>query len=153
MRHLIIGLVLTSLLVIASAAPAFAGKPATGTLWLDGQLVRTIVPPAASPQEGRDALYIFPGEEQGAVAAVGPGDKGYHGGKWAVREVTFNTDPTLLTSEADILAAAAAGDVTIERELRRTSSVPSGVGRQEASTTAVPRGRGRGRYTDTVGPS
>ena len=115
MRRLITGLVLTSLLVIASAAPTFAAKPPTGTLWLDGQQVRTIVPPAAMPQEGRDALYIFPDQEQGPVAAVGPGDKAYHGGKWAVWEVTFVGTQTLLTSEADILEAEGEGLVDIVR--------------------------------------
>lgn len=115
MRRLITGLVLTSLLVIASAAPTFAAKPPTGELWLDGQQVRTIVPPAATPQAGRDALYIFPGGEQGPVAAVGPGDEDYHGGKWAVWEVAVSNDGPPLTSEADILAAVGAGDAVITR--------------------------------------
>jgi hypothetical protein len=113
MRRLITGLVLTSLLVIASAAPTFAAKPPTDTLWLDGQQVRTIVPPAASPQQGRDAFYRVPGT--GGVAAVGPGDSGYHGGKWAVYDVTFTNDQIQLTSEAAILQAEKDGLVIVVR--------------------------------------
>lgn len=103
MRRLITGLVLTSLLVIASAVPTFASKPPTGMLWLEGEQVRTIVPPAASPQQGRDAFYRVPGT--GGVAAVGPGDSDYHGGKWAVYDVTFTNGQIQLTSEAAILQA------------------------------------------------
>jgi hypothetical protein len=115
MRRLITGLVLASLFVIATVAPTFAAKPPTGTLWLDGQLVRTIVPPAAAPQTGRDALYRVQGT--GGVAAVGPGDKGYHGGKWAVYDVTFTDDrePFALTSEDAILRAEEAGFVVVVR--------------------------------------
>ena len=50
-----------------------------------------------------------------AVAAVGPGDPGYHGGKWAFHSVTWNVAPHLLTSEAEVLAAQGAGDVSIDR--------------------------------------
>ena len=118
MRRLITGLVLTSLLVIASVAPTFAAKPGTGTLYLDGAEVRTIVPPAASPQAGRDNLYVVGGQAvvgQFPVAASGPGDRDYHGGKWAVHEVKFNVTPYLLTSEEAVLAAAQAGDVAVSR--------------------------------------
>jgi hypothetical protein len=113
MRRLITGLVITSLLVIASVAPTFAAKPGTGTLYLDGAEVRTIVPPAASPQAGRDDFYVVPG--QFAVAASGPGDRDYHGGKWAVHEVSFNVTPYPLTSEEAVLLAEQAGDVTVVR--------------------------------------
>jgi hypothetical protein len=47
-----------------------------------------------------------------------PGDAGrYHGGHWAFHAVTFNAGvtPYLLTSEAAVLAAEAAGDVTVTR--------------------------------------
>jgi hypothetical protein len=115
MRRLITGLVVTSLLIVAGAAPAFAAKPMTGLLWLDGEQVRTIVPPAAMTQEGRDNLYVFPGEEQGPVAATGPGDIDYHGGKWAVWTVTVNEETGTLKSEEDVLAAVDYGLVSITR--------------------------------------
>lgn len=118
MRRLITGLALTGALVIASVAPTVAGQPDDVpppklTIYLDGQLVRTIVPPAAAPKQGVDDFYKVPGT--GGVAAVGPGDKGYHGGKWAVHEVEFTVDPYKLKSEAAILAAETAGDITITR--------------------------------------
>lgn len=113
MRQLIIGTVLTSLLLVAAVTPAFAGQPARGTLWLDGEQVRTLVLQTATPQEGRDPLYLVPGT--GGVAGVGPGDRGYHGGDWAVHLVSWNVEPYLLTSKEAVLAAASAGDVTITR--------------------------------------
>ena len=125
MRRLITGLVVTGLLVVSLAAPAFAAKPVgTGTLWLDGEHVRTLVPPAATTKPGRDALYMVEGT--GGVAAVGPGDKDYHGGHWAAYEVAFDrgTSPYPLTSEAAVLAAEAAGDVTITRRPGRDFRCP-----------------------------
>lgn len=113
MRRLITGFALTSLLVIASVAPTLAGQPVKTTIWLDGQQVRTIVPPAAAPQTGRDAFYKVPGT--GGVAAVGPGDTGYHGGQWAVYEVSFTGAQFPLTSEDAILQAENDGLVTIVR--------------------------------------
>ena len=85
-----------------------SGHPCEGMIYLNGALVRTILPPAATPQEGRDNFYMVAGV--GGVAAVGPGDRGYHGGHWKVFVVTGNTAG--LTSEAAILAAAG---VTITR--------------------------------------
>ena len=113
MRRLITGLVLTSLLVLTVAVPALAGQPARSTLWLDGEQVRTLVPPAASPHDGRDALYRVPGT--GGVAAVGPGDKGYHGGDWAVYDVTFTGGQLALTSEDAIRQAETDGLVIVTR--------------------------------------
>jgi hypothetical protein len=84
----------------------------------EGSVVRTVVPPASTPQEGRDNFYGFPNggaAGQKGVVGVAPGDPGYHGGHWAFHAVTFNVTPYLLTSEEAVLAAAAAGDVTIVR--------------------------------------
>jgi hypothetical protein len=83
--------------------------------YLDGVVVRTVVPPAATPDAGRDNFYAVMGgvAEQKGVVAVGPGSAGYHGGDWRFHAVTWNVAPYLLTSEDAVLAAAAAGDVTI----------------------------------------
>jgi hypothetical protein len=86
--------------------------------YYNGQIVRTVVPPAASPQEGRDNFYAFPGTAaagQKGVVGVAPGDTDYHGGQWKFFAVTWNVTPYLLTSEAAVLAAATAGDVTVTR--------------------------------------
>ena len=83
--------------------------------YLDGVVVRTVVPPAAAPDAGRDNFYAVTGGVDGqlGVVAVGPGSPGYHGGDWKFHAVTWNVTPYLLTSEKAVLAAAAAGDVTI----------------------------------------
>lgn len=49
------------------------------------------------------------------VAAVGPGDRGYHGGQWAVYIVSWNVDMYALTSYDDIMDAEADDDVNVER--------------------------------------
>jgi hypothetical protein len=48
---------------------------------------------------------------------VAPGDGPYHGGDWQVWLVTFNdgVTPYLLTSDEAVVAAQAAGDVTVTR--------------------------------------
>lgn len=100
----------------ASARPAFV-FPA-GCCFYEGQIVRTVVPPASTPQEGRDNFYAFPNGAaagQKGVVAVAPGDLDYHGGHWAFHAVTFNVTPYLLTSEVAVLAVAAAGDVSVAR--------------------------------------
>jgi hypothetical protein len=99
-----------------SARPAFV-FPA-GCCFYEGRMVRTVVPPASTPQEGRDNFYDFPSGAaagQKGVVAVAPGDREYHGGHWAFHAVTFNVTPYLLTSEEAVLAAAAMGDVSIAR--------------------------------------
>jgi hypothetical protein len=99
-----------------SARPAFVFPG--NCCFYEGQIVRTVVPPASTPQEGRDNFYAFPNggaAGQKGVVAVVPGDRDYHGGHWAFHAVTFNVTPYLLTSEDAVLAAAAAGDVTVAR--------------------------------------
>ena len=114
MRRLLGSIMLATALLSSIAGTALAGQPAVkGTIWLDGAQVRTVITPAATPQEGIDAFYKVPGT--GGVAAVGPGSDGYHGGHWAVYVVSWNVTPRLLTSAAAIAAAATAGDITITR--------------------------------------
>ena len=114
MRRLLGSIMLATALLSSIAGTALAGQPAVkGTIWLDGAQVRTVITPAATPQEGRDAFYKVPGT--GGVAAVGPGSDGYHGGHWAVYVVSWNVTQRPLTSAAAIAAAATAGDITITR--------------------------------------
>jgi hypothetical protein len=100
----------------ASAVPPFVFPG--GCCFYAGRVVRTVVPPASTPQEGRDNFYAFPsGAAAGQKGVVGvvPGDPNYHGGHWAFHAVTFTVTPYLLTSEQAVVAAAAAGDVSITR--------------------------------------
>lgn len=115
--------VLALALLAASLAPAQAATPPfvfpDGCCYYEGSIVRTVVPPASTTKEGRDNFYGFPGLDpvvhKGVVAVV-PGDAGeYHGGHWRFFSVTFNVDPYVLTSEAAVLGAEAAGDVTVTR--------------------------------------
>ncbi len=89
-----------------------------GCCYYQGSIVRTVVPPASTPKAGIDNFYGFPASAavgQKGVVGVVPGAPGYHGGHWKFFAVTWNVTPYLLTSEAAVLAAAAAGDVTVTR--------------------------------------
>jgi hypothetical protein len=120
MKHLR-SLILALAILATSITPAFADRPGFvfpgGCCFYQGTVVRTVVPPAATPDEGRDNFYAVMGGVAGqqAVVGVAPGDTNYHGGDWAFHSVTWNVAPYLLTSEAAVLGAAAAGDVTITR--------------------------------------
>ena len=113
MRRLMASVFLGLALVAGGTTSAFAGQPVKTEIWLDGALVRTILPPAASPREGTDPFYMVPGT--GGVAAVGPGDRGYHGGHWAVYVVSWNVAQYPLTSYDAIMAAQRAGAIVITR--------------------------------------
>jgi len=111
-----------SALVIALVLPvtsAFAATPGFGNLYYNGSIVRTVVPPAAFPNEGRDNFYKVTNGATGqlGIASVAPGSSGYHGGHWKVFTVTFNSEitPVLLTSEQAVLSAQNTGMVTVTR--------------------------------------
>lgn len=114
-------LILALAMLAMSVTPALADRPPFvfpgGCCYYEGAIVRTVVPPAATPDDGRDNFYAIMGGVPGqkAIVAVAPGDEGYHGGDWAFHSVAWNVAPYLLTSEADVLAAEASGDVTITR--------------------------------------
>src|SRR5919109_2517851 len=117
LRSLILALAMLTMFV----TPALADRPPfvfpSGCCYFNGTIVRTVVPPAATPNDGRDNFYAVMGgvADQKGVVAVAPGDTNYHGGDWAFYSVTWNVAPYLLTSEAAVLAAESIGDVTITR--------------------------------------
>ena len=121
MRRIVVVAMAMGMVLSTLGAPAFAERPGFvfpgGCCFYDGGEVRTVVPPAANPNEGVDNFYaVMEGAGgQKAVVAVAPGDADYHGGKWAFHLVTWNVAPYLLTSEDAVLAAEEAGDVTITR--------------------------------------
>ena len=88
-------------------------KPVFTELYYDDGVVRTVVPPAKMTKPGKDDIYVVP--NQRPVAAVAPGAKGYHGGKWAVNIVEWINAPYLLTSADDVADAYEAGDIMIAR--------------------------------------
>jgi hypothetical protein len=120
----IVAIALVFLTFSASADP----KAGFGQLFYDGDVVGTVVPPAAAPMQGKDNIYPFTNGAEGQlpVAAVAPGDTDYHGGKWAVHLVTWMVDvePEILTSEAEVLDAYMDGDLTITRVLEADFKCP-----------------------------
>lgn len=121
LRLAILALAVPAIIAVATA-PAQAGPPPfvfpnDQCCFYEGDTVRTVVPPAATPQAGRDNFYGVSGGATGqlGVVAVAPGDTNYHGGQWKFFSVTWNVSPYLLTSEAAVLAAETAGDVTVTR--------------------------------------
>ncbi len=121
--------ILALFLLLAVAAPTFAAKPGFGTLYYNGETVRTVVPPAAMPKPGVDNFYVVANgdvADQFGITAVAPGDTDYHGGKWAFHSVEWNNpnDAELLTSEAAVLAAEADGKVTVTRMVEKDFKCP-----------------------------
>ena len=122
LKALVFGPLAVVVLLIASAAPAVASSQVgRGSLFFDGRVVGTVVPPAQmQPGTGVDPFYKVTNGTGGqlGIAGVGPGDAGaYHGGSWQVWTVTFRSGvtPYLLTSASAVAAAKAAGDVTVMR--------------------------------------
>jgi hypothetical protein len=120
LRSLLFGSLAALALLIGTAAQGAASEVGTGSLYLDGRVVGTVLPPAhVPPGTGRDPFYKVTNGAAGqlGIAGVGPGDDGYHGGDWEVFTVTFKpgVTPTLLTSGAAVLAAESAGRVTVTR--------------------------------------
>ena len=117
----VLAVAVLAICAVAIPTAAHADRPPfvfpAGCCYLTGAVVRTVVPPAATPNDGRDNFYAIMGgvSDQKGVVAVGPGSPGYHGGDWKFHSATWNVPPYLLTSEAAVLAAAGAGDVTITR--------------------------------------
>jgi hypothetical protein len=117
MRLLLAGAVIAVAGLLAVPAGATTGK---GQLFHDGSVVGTVVVPAPIPAgTGTDPFYEVTNGAEGqlGIAGVAPGDGPYHGGSWQVHLVTFNSGvtPYLLTSDEAVLAAQAAGDVTVTR--------------------------------------
>lgn len=112
-KRLLAGSLVAGALIIALAGASFASTATIGTIWLDGQQVRTVVTPAQIPGQGTDPFYKVPGT--GGVASLGPGQQGYDGGSWQVYLVSFNVTPYQLTSASAVLTAEAAGAVTVTR--------------------------------------
>jgi hypothetical protein len=104
--------------LMQSSQVAAGEKPVKTTIWYENELVRTILPPSPSPNEGTDPFYMVPGV--GGVAEVAPGDVGYHGGHWAVFVVSGVDAADItnyggLNSADEIHRAAEDGAITLTR--------------------------------------
>ncbi len=101
---------------LAGVASAAAPERAAGRIYGDDVLWATFVPTTLQPgpEQSFNLLYSFPGTGLYSVTNSLPGDSDYRGGRWQVFAVTFvSIDPMQFTNDADVLAAAAAGHVTI----------------------------------------
>jgi hypothetical protein len=118
MRRVLAVSALVGAIAMALVAPAFA-TTTKSVLYHDGEIVRTVVNASRLPHGGTDPFYSVTNGVEGqlGIAGVAPGDGPYHGGAWAVNEVTFadGVTPYLLTSDEAVFAAEAAGDVTVVR--------------------------------------
>jgi hypothetical protein len=107
----------TTLAVSLLAAPVAAGGPPSVGFYVDGDLYRTIATPTnlsgtGAPAHSFDTIYAL-GDGLTNVAEAKPGDRYYNGGRWMVTAIEWHTTPTQLTSEEEVLAAEAAGDLSI----------------------------------------
>jgi hypothetical protein len=112
-------LVVAGLLTAVGSQAALGAEPGFGTLFLNGHVVGTVVPPApVAPGSGQDPFYKVTNGANGqlGIAGVGPGQPGFHGGDWEVFTVTFKVAPYLLTSGSAVATAASKGDVTVTRQ-------------------------------------
>ncbi|HEV8697960.1 MAG TPA: hypothetical protein VGQ89_09720 [Candidatus Limnocylindrales bacterium] len=117
MRRLITTLAGIGLLLSLAAGTVAAGGPPKVGFYVDGTLYRTVGTPTdftntGAPASTYDRIYAL-GAGLRNVAEAKPGDRDFNGGRWAVYPVTWNVTPVQYTSDAQLLAAAAAGDVTI----------------------------------------
>jgi hypothetical protein len=117
MRKLLAMVATLGLALTLGTGAVLAGGPPHIGFYADGALYRTIGTPTdfsatGAPASSFEAIYVLGGNLTN-VAAAAPGDPGFRGGRWMVLPVTWNTTPFQLTSGAQVLAAEAAGDLTI----------------------------------------
>ncbi len=105
--------------LLALSATSALASATHGKVFFNGQVVGTVVTPAAVPNGGTDPFYEVSGGVAGQLGIVGdgPSSPDYRGGLWAVNDVTFTpgTTPFLLTSAQAVLAAQSLGEVTVTR--------------------------------------
>ena len=90
-----------------------------GALFYDGGTVGTIATPTSMPGRGVDKIYVISNGTEGqlGITTVAPGDKNYHGGRWAVHVATWigAGDTPLFISSQQVMAAYDAGDLEVVR--------------------------------------
>ena len=121
MRRFVAALPAALLALSLVAGGMAAGGPPALAFYVDGAQYRTVGTPTdlsgtGAPASTFDNLYDFGNPDLLNVAAAAPGDTDYNGGRWMVFAVTFTGEPVQLFSEEDVLAAEAAGQLTISDE-------------------------------------
>jgi hypothetical protein len=117
MRRLIASLGAAALIaaITTTAAWAGSGPPHIG-FYADDRVYATIgtstdFTGTGAPVDSFEPIFAF--STQLNVALAAPGQDGFKGGRWMVLPVTWNVAPHLITNGPDVLAAAAAGELTI----------------------------------------
>ena len=103
-------------LAVGAGSAAAGGPPGVG-FYVDDALYRTIGTPTdfsetGAPGHSFDTIYALGGDLLN-VAETAPGDRDYNGGRWVVVPIIWHVDPVQFTSDAQILAAEAAGDIDL----------------------------------------
>jgi hypothetical protein len=85
----------------ATMAPASAAGISGPAFYVHGELYRTVATPndlsgTGAPDHSFDNIYQF--ANQPSVADAAPGDPGYNGGRWKVRNVTYEDYNAVLMS-------------------------------------------------------
>jgi hypothetical protein len=89
----------------ATMAPASAAGISGPAFYVDGELYRTVATPndlsgTGAPDHSFDTIYQL--ADQRSVADAAPGDPGYNGGRWQVRNVTYEDyDAVLMYGDLD----------------------------------------------------
>ncbi len=117
MKKKMLAITLALALLIITVIPAFAAGPNFGpAIYADGVAWGTkgnadLPAPNDHNRQSFDGLYKFTNGVEGqlAVAEAAPGNPAYNGGRWIEYFVTFNGDPELVTSYAQLQTL----DVTI----------------------------------------
>lgn len=86
-------LLLLTAITFAIAVPAATAGVTGPSIYVDGQLYRTVGTPTdltntGAPESSYEVIYDF-GGLQFNVATAAPGDPGFRGGRWAVHGLSF----------------------------------------------------------------
>jgi hypothetical protein len=116
-RRLATALTGVALLMSVAATTVAAGGPPSLAFYVDDVRYRTVGTPTdffdtGAPASSFDKIYAL-GNGLINVAEAKPGDTDFNGGRWAVYTITWYVTPVQYTDDAQILAAALAGDISI----------------------------------------
>ena len=121
---LVAAAVAASVLVVGSARAAGSGGVSGPSIYVDGQLYRTVGTPTdlsktGAPDSSFDTIYEFFGLQPN-VATAAPGDPRFNGGRWRVHGLSFADYPAAVAaydtngsgnfdSDEEVAAAIAGG--------------------------------------------
>ena len=134
---------------LALAAGALGGVSGP-SIYVDGQLYRTVGTPTdfsntGAPASSFETIYMLPGADHN-VAVAAPGDPGFRGGRWQVHLISYNTDLATTVATHD---SNGSGDLDSAAEIEAALADPGAGGatdegvvkRFECPVIPVPHGR------------